>query len=722
MGYTKNISKRRIKLYAALLSILIVFVFVFKSSANVRTSRDIKAKGNHIPIVKDGVLDLRNWDFKNGGIIKLDGTWEFYENELLFPESFKEEKEKKYVKLPGSYGSFGYGTYRLKLLMKETEDIYSIKIEFLQSAYRLWVDDMEIASVGTVGKSKKEMVPQLLPSTGTFYNHSNEVYLTLQVSNFYAKQGLTDTIILGKTEQVSKRTMIKLAFDMFLFGGTLIAAIYNLGLFLKRRKEKSTVYFAIVCIIISIRTLFLGQRFFIYMNPAFSYIISGKIMHWTFYLYIPFIVLFIHSFYKGILDEWVLKFSNGAAYVYTILILIFPWKYYMDTVALFEFITILLLVYLIYKLSRIYIRSGRIDYITIMALFSLLVTRINDILYEYSIIITASFASLGVLIFIIANCYLIAERQSEAFSKVEYLADKALDLTKQVYDVKEEVENLNYKNEEKEKQVKELLEYDKLKTEFFTNISHELRTPLNVISSTIQLLQSIDAKKELGNEKIRYYFSIIDKNSLRLLRLINNLLDITKVDGEYLSLNLNNENIVYIVEDITQSVAEYIRAKNISITFDTEVEEKIIAVDEEKIERIMLNILSNAVKFTDENGSIFVNVYDKGKFVEISIRDTGIGIPEDKLDYIFGRFAQVDKSTTRNNEGSGIGLALVESLVKLHNGNVYVQSKLGEGTEFTIQFPNITVDNIKSNNIIEKNVSGLTNDKKLSLEFSDIYM
>ncbi|QGU94578.1 hypothetical protein GOM49_05230 [Clostridium bovifaecis] len=720
MDNTKNINRRRRKLYAMLLSILIIFVHVFKSSANVSVNRDINGKEEHIPIAKDGVLDLRDWDFKNDGIIKLDGNWEFYENELLSPRSFNERREKKYVKLPGSYGSFGYGTYRLKLLMNEAEDIYSVKVEFLQSAYKLWANDMEISSVGIVGKSKEEMVPQLLPSTGTFYNSSNEVYLTLQASNFYAKHGLTDTIILGKTDQVSKLTTAKLAFDMFLFGGTLIAAIYNLGLFLKRRKEKSTLYFAIVCIIISVRTLFLGQRFFIYMNPAFSYILSGKIMHWTFYLYMPFVVLFIHSFYKGILDNWVLKFSNAAAYVYAILIVIFPWKYYMNIVAVFEFITVLLLIYLIFKLSRIYIRRDRIDYITIIALFSLLVTRINDILYEYSIIITASFASLGVLIFIIANCYLIAERQSMAFSKVEYLVEKALNLTRQVYDVKEEVENLNSKNEEKEKQVKELLEYDKLKTEFFTNISHELRTPLNVISSTIQLLQSIDNKKELGDEKIKYYFSIIDRNSLRLLRIINNLLDITKVDGQYLSLNLTNENIVYIVEDITQSVAEYIRAKNISITFDTEVEEKIIAVDEEKVERIMLNILSNAVKFTDENGSIFVNIYDKGEFVEISISDTGIGIPEDKLDYIFGRFAQVDKSTTRNNEGSGIGLALVESLVKLHNGKIYVESKLGEGTKFTIQLPNITVD--QSNSITEKNVSGLTNDKKLSLEFSDIYM
>ena len=184
----------------------------------------------------------------------------------------------------------------------------------------------------------------------------------------------------------------------------------------------------------------------------------------------------------------------------------------------------------------------------------------------------------------------------------------------------------------------------------------------------------------------------MNQNSLRLLRLINNIIDTTKIEADYISLQLKNGDIVYVVEEISQSVAEYIKNHGITLIFDTDVEEKTIAFDEEKIERIMLNLLSNAVKFTKENGSILVNIYDKGDFIEISIKDTGIGIPKDKLEFIFQRFAQIDKSTSRQNEGSGIGLALVKSLVEMHDGEIHANSIEGKGSEFIITLPVRLVD------------------------------
>jgi two-component system sensor histidine kinase ChiS len=288
---------------------------------------------------------------------------------------------------------------------------------------------------------------------------------------------------------------------------------------------------------------------------------------------------------------------------------------------------------------------------------------------------------------------------------------------------KEQLKSLSERNKESSKKVEELIEYDKLKTEFFTNLSHELRTPLNVITSTIQLLSSLDNSRTLGDERIKYYFSIMNQNSLRLLRLVNNLIDLTKVDGGYLSLNFKNGNIVYFIEEITQSVAEYINTKGISIIFDTEIEEKIIAYDEEKIERIILNLLSNAVKFTNKKGNIFVNIYDKDDFIEISIKDTGIGIPSDKLDYVFERFAQVDRSLRRRSEGSGIGLSLVKSLVELHGGKISVKSEVDKGTEFIIELPVRTVgEEVISGAALYNEVPEQKYEKSLSIEFSDIYM
>jgi two-component system, OmpR family, phosphate regulon sensor histidine kinase PhoR len=268
------------------------------------------------------------------------------------------------------------------------------------------------------------------------------------------------------------------------------------------------------------------------------------------------------------------------------------------------------------------------------------------------------------------------------------------------------------------KLLNEAIEYDKLKTEFFANISHELRTPLSVMLASTQLLQlygKSDTEINLRNNVDKTAL-IVRQNIYRLTRLINNLIDITKVDTGFFELQLHNYNIVSIIEDITMSVVDYIENKNISIQFDTDIEEKIISCDADKIERVMLNLLSNSVKFTNPNGSIIVKVSDGEKFVTISVKDTGIGIHKDKQEMIFQRFRQVDKSLSRSNEGSGIGLSLVKSLVELHGGTIKVESVYGFGSEFIIQLP---VTKVEANLTDEKFESFEA--KKTNIEFSDIY-
>jgi len=218
----------------------------------------------------------------------------------------------------------------------------------------------------------------------------------------------------------------------------------------------------------------------------------------------------------------------------------------------------------------------------------------------------------------------------------------------------------------------------KIQDEIFANVSHELKTPLNVIFSTNQLMEfySKDDSLEANKEKISKNINIIKQNCYRFIKLINNIVDISKIESGFLKLNLSNENIVNIIEDIVQSVSDYIKVKGLNIIFDTNTEEKIIACDPDKIERIILNLISNAVKFTNASGSIFVNLLDNGDTVEISVKDTGIGMDKKYLDNIFKRFHQVDKSLSRNAEGSGIGLSLVKSIVELHGGKTSAESEL----------------------------------------------
>ena len=269
---------------------------------------------------------------------------------------------------------------------------------------------------------------------------------------------------------------------------------------------------------------------------------------------------------------------------------------------------------------------------------------------------------------------------------------------------------------------KYLIEYEKMKkheevkNEFFANISHELRTPLNIFYSTLQLLDiksndmSVDFRQVYENNK--QYLKI---NCKRMLRLINNIIDITKIDVGFTKAKFTNCDIVRVVEDITLSVINYANNKNINIVFDTEVEEHIIKCDSSMIERAILNLLSNAIKFTKENGNIFVNLYKDENWVHIIVKDDGIGIPISIQNIIFERFVQGDKSLTRLNEGSGIGLSIVKSIVELNNGEIYLDSDEENGTEFEILLPNekLESDEYEYNHEIDID--------KIELEFSDIY-
>ena len=282
------------------------------------------------------------------------------------------------------------------------------------------------------------------------------------------------------------------------------------------------------------------------------------------------------------------------------------------------------------------------------------------------------------------------------------------------------IEESKKKAEENIKILNEAMEYEKLRTEFFANISHEFRTPLNVILGAIQLMDiyvgSISDSKIY--EKIINLKKIMKQNCYRLIRLVNNLIDITRIDVGFLDLNLKNYDIVKIVEDITMSVSEFARLKCLDLEFYCNTNEKIIACDPDKIERIILNLLSNAIKFTKQQGKISVNVTVEEDSIMISVKDSGVGIKKENLDSIFERFIQVNKSLTRENEGSGIGLSLVKLLVEMHDGSISVNSEYEKGSEFIIKLPVKLVEDNNEN--LFKNIE-IDKVEKASIEFSDIY-
>ena len=272
-------------------------------------------------------------------------------------------------------------------------------------------------------------------------------------------------------------------------------------------------------------------------------------------------------------------------------------------------------------------------------------------------------------------------------------------------------------------ELKKEIESENLKNQFFANLSHEFKTPLNIILGIVQLLD-----KNIENYKIyscddvdlSNHMKLIRQNAYRLLRLANNLIDMSRIDAGFYKLSLSNNNIVNIVEDISLSVVEYANRNDISLVFDTDCEDLVIACDPDKIERIILNLLSNSIKNTDAGGIIHITLSNDEESVSISVADNGKGIPKEKLPKIFDRFEQVEKSLNRSFEGSGIGLSLVHSLVKMHGGSINVRSTLGVGSEFKFTIPKNLVCNC--DNTIKYDCTLSENKiERCNIEFSDIY-
>ena len=239
--------------------------------------------------------------------------------------------------------------------------------------------------------------------------------------------------------------------------------------------------------------------------------------------------------------------------------------------------------------------------------------------------------------------------------------------------------------EKNDKLLKKVIELEKRKNNYFVNLSHELRTPLNVISSTEQLVTELNKSKDgIGKSKLNGCMQVVRRNTKRLLNLINNIIDTAKIESGSYQLNIREHDIVYIVEEATLSLKDYIERKGIELIIDPEMEEKIIKCDEHEIERCIVNLVSNAAKFTPEGGTIEVTIEDLDEKVKIIVKDTGIGIDKKYHDSIFNRFNQVIDQGTESKGGSGLGLTITKQIIDMHGGQISVESELGKGCKFII--------------------------------------
>ncbi len=225
---------------------------------------------------------------------------------------------------------------------------------------------------------------------------------------------------------------------------------------------------------------------------------------------------------------------------------------------------------------------------------------------------------------------------------------------------------------------------ERMRKDFVGNVSHELKTPVTSIKGfTETLLDGAINDPETSRE----FVEIIDKEADRLKRIIQDLLELSKIEGKQIQLNYRPEDLNLIIKNTVHNLSGQIKSKNLKVNFNLPEKDMVASVDRDIVEQVLVNLVDNAVKYTPRGGEITVLVEEKENFVVIRVRDTGIGIPPEDIDRVFERFYRVDKTRSREQGGTGLGLSIVRHLVDIHGGTVGVNSKIGQGTEFFFTLP-----------------------------------
>lgn len=266
--------------------------------------------------------------------------------------------------------------------------------------------------------------------------------------------------------------------------------------------------------------------------------------------------------------------------------------------------------------------------------------------------------------------------------------------------------------------ITELTEKNAKHDSFLMNITHDLRGHLNIILSIMQIINK--GTLEIKDKKALEYLETIKRNSLKMLRLINNLIDTNKLENKYYVLNKKNIEIISLVEGTISCIDKYAKQKDIQLIFDTNKEECIMGVDSEVIDRIIMNLISNAIKFSDSGSNIYINMFVNNEKVKLSIRDEGTGISKEYQDKIFNRFYQIENKSSSETTGSGIGLDLVNNLVKSHDGYMELNSIEGIGSEFIVTLPITKVEEIQEIEDYKSRNCG-SKIQMLEIEFADLY-
>lgn len=622
-----------------------------------------------VPEAENGILDLSSWNFKENGAIQLNGEWEFYWNRLLEPEVFTSSQKPEptgYMILPGNWNNqeiggekfpaFGCATLKLTVLHKPVGKQLGILTKLIPTSSRLYINDLLIIESGRVSTNKVSYSPDIMPKNASFSVRGDSFTIVLQISNYMDNIGGSKYITLGLDSQIFSMRNQNIAIDLLFLGIFLIMGVYHLALYFFRRKDRSPLYFGIFSLVLAVRTALRGVRIF----HQFLWFLGYKYLIVMEILAIPFAAIFFSFYLHTFYPIKYFKYTNIGFIILSglfslvslflpvdIMLTIFP--YYLISIIVMGILFISILIWAILK---------RKEYALFLA-FGFLVlfaSAVNDILVFTNIIQTGYTLPVGLLLFTIIQAILISKKFTRAFYAVENLSTK--------------LTNLN-----------------NLKDAFLLNTSHELKNPLlgmmglaeNLLEGNAGPITEVQARN----------LSLINASGRRLLHLVNDLLDFSRLKKKEVVLEKLPVDMKEICDVVFVFSRPFLSNKDITLINRIPGDFPLVLGDEGRLQQIMNNLVGNAIKFT-ESGEVLITAKRQRNMAFFSIKDTGMGIPGEKLQYIFDSFEQIGLSNSSiaiGPKGTGIGLSITRQLVELHGGKISIISTVGAGSTVTFSIP-----------------------------------
>lgn len=621
-------------------------------------------KPAELPIVTNGVAKLENREFTDKETVALDGEWEFYPNQFILPseaDNSDVQQNKQITLVPSHWeGSLikdeqvHFGTYRLKIdLPNNNIKDYAIHVKDINSSARIFVNGEDILEIGNPAESSGNYRGKLGTYKSSFHTDSNEVDLIIHVTNFEnaLDGGITNSIRLGTADAIHNKVNFSKTMQLIVAFLLIFHSVYAFGLYIlnKGEKQKELIYFGLLLIFAAFSTLVDDDKLLI-SALSIDATLSLQLLYISFAGTVYFILRFIKYVFQ--LKHRLFTILFVLYGIITLSIFIVPSALLVSVGYVIMLLNAFSYIFIFIQILQV-LKRGNND-----AIFIFIANFVNLVNVLWGIAINVNMLDIPYYPF----DYLIAIMAFAGFLFQKHI--RTVHLNRQ--------------------HTKELQEADKKKDEFLANTSHELRNPLHGMMNIAQNL--LDDSSETLTKNSKENLRLLIRIGQRMTFILNDILDISKLQEKEIKLYKREVNLRAVVMGAIDMVQFMASGKNLQFHISIPNSFPEVVADENRLIQILMNLLHNAVKFTNE-GSITVDASMEGEIATISIIDTGIGIKPEFQKQIFQSYQQEDPTVSSFGSGIGLGLTICKQLVALHGGEISVKSAVGKGSTFSFTLP-----------------------------------